>query len=377
MKILVAGDFCPIKRVKPIVENGDYHSIFCELESIIKSADYSIVNYECPAVLGDYPPIKKCGPNLSSSPKGIEAIKYAGFDIDIATLANNHILDFGDQGLMDTVNLCSQYNIDTVGVGKNLEDASKILYKRKDGETIAIINCCEHEFSIAGDDSAGANPLNPIQQYYKIKEAKQNADYVLVIVHGGHEMYQLPSLRMVDTYRFFIDAGADAVVNHHQHCFSGYEFYKGKPIVYGLGNFCFDSSYRNSIWNEGYLAVIDFQVENIYIKIIPYIQNSDNVGIYSIKDQTSFNDRIHELNQIIADRQKLQEEQKTYYSLSKDGIKLRFEPYTNRIMKGLRSRNLIPSFLSEKKQVEMLNMVDCESHRDKLLHALKNHNHVN
>lgn len=375
MKILVAGDFCPIKRVKPIVENGDYHSIFCELESIIKSADYSIVNYECPAVLGDYPPIKKCGPNLSSSPKGIAAIKYAGFDI--ATLANNHILDFGDQGLMDTVNLCSQYNIDTVGVGKNLEDASKILYKRKDGETLAIINCCEHEFSIAGDDTAGANPLDPIQQYYKIKEAKQSADYVLVIVHGGHEMYQLPSLRMVDTYRFFIEGGADAVINHHQHCFSGYEFYKGKPIVYGLGNFCFDSSYRNSIWNEGYLAAIDFQVENIYIKIIPYIQNSDNVGIYSIKDQTSFNDRIHELNQIIADRQKLQEEQKTYYSLSKDGIKLRFEPYTNRIMKGLRSRNLIPSFLSEKKQVEMLNMVDCESHRDKLLHALKNHNHVN
>lgn len=374
MKILVAGDFCPTKRLKSKVENGDYHDIFCEVEPAIRSADYSIVNYECPAVLGDYPPIKKCGPNLSSSPKGIEAIKYAGFDI--ATLANNHILDFGAQGLMDTVNLCSQYNIDTVGVGKNLEDASKILYKRKDGETIAIINCCEHEFSIAGDDSAGANPLNPIQQYYKIKEAKQNADYVLVIVHGGHEMYQLPSLRMVDTYRFFIDAGADAVVNHHQHCFSGYEFYKGKPIVYGLGNFCFDSSYRNSIWNEGYLAVIDFQVENIYIKIIPYIQNSDNVGIYSLKDQTSFYGRIHELNQIIADRQKLQEEQKTYYSLSKDGIKLRFEPYTNRIMKGLRSRNLIPSFLSEKKQVEMLNMVDCESHRDKLLHALKNHNHI-
>lgn len=375
MKILVAGDFCPTERLKPIVESGDYHSIFCEVESTIKSADFSIVNYECPAVLGDYPPIKKCGPNLSSSSKGIEAIKYAGFNI--ATLANNHILDFGAQGLMDTANLCSQYNIDTVGVGKNLEDASKILYKRKDGETLAIINCCEHEFSIAGDDTAGANPLDPIQQYYKIKEAKQSADYVLVIVHGGHEMYQLPSLRMVDTYRFFIEGGADAVINHHQHCFSGYEFYKGKPIVYGLGNFCFDSSYRNSIWNEGYLAAIDFQVENIYIKIIPYIQNSDNVGIYSIKDQTSFNDRIHELNQIIADRQKLQEEQKTYYSLSKDGIKLRFEPYTNRIMKGLRSRNLIPSFLSEKKQVEMLNMVDCESHRDKLLHALKNHNHVN
>lgn len=375
MKILVAGDFCPTERLKPIVESGDYHSIFCEVEPIIKSADYSIVNYECPAVLGNYPPIEKCGPNLSSSPKGIEAIKYAGFNI--ATLANNHILDFGAQGLMDTANLCSQYNIDTVGVGKNLEDASKILYKRKDGETLAIINCCEHEFSIAGDDSAGANPLNPIQQYYKIKEARLNADYVLVIVHGGHEMYQQPSLRMVETYRFFIDAGANAVVNHHQHCFSGYEFYKRKPIIYGLGNFCFDASHRNSIWNEGYLAVIDFQQKIIDIRTIPYIQNNKNVGIYPIKDQASFNDKIYKLNQTINNKAKLQEEQKTYYGLSRDEIKLRFEPYTNRIMKGLRRRHLIPSFLSEKKQVEMLNMVDCESHRDKLLYALKNHNRIN
>lgn len=375
MKILVAGDFCPTERLKPIVESGDYHSIFCEVEPIIKSADYSIVNYECPAVLGDYPPIAKCGPNLSSSSKGIEAIKYAGFNI--ATLANNHIMDFGAQGLMDTVNLCSQYNIDTVGVGKNLEDASKILYKRKDGETLAIINCCEHEFSIAGDDSAGANPLNPIQQYYKIKEARLNADYVLVIVHGGHEMYQQPSLRMVETYRFFIDAGANAVVNHHQHCFSGYEFYKRKPIIYGLGNFCFDASHRNSIWNEGYLAVIDFQQKIIDIRTIPYIQNNKNVGIYPIKDQASFNDKIYKLNQTINNKAKLQEEQKTYYGLSRDEIKLRFEPYTNRIMKGLRRRHLIPSFLSEKKQVEMLNMVDCESHRDKLLYALKNHNRIN
>lgn len=375
MKIIIAGDFCPTERLKPIVEIGDYHSIFCEVEPIIKSADYSIVNYECPAVLGDYPPIAKCGPNLSSSSKGIEAIKYAGFNI--ATLANNHIMDFGAQGLMDTVNLCSQYNIDTVGVGKNLEDASKILYKRKDGETLAIINCCEHEFSIAGDDSAGANPLNPIQQYYKIKEARLNADYVLVIVHGGHEMYQQPSLRMVETYRFFIDAGANAVVNHHQHCFSGYEFYKRKPIIYGLGNFCFDASHRNSIWNEGYLAVIDFQQKIIDIRTIPYIQNNKNVGIYPIKDQASFNDKIYKLNQTINNKAKLQEEQKTYYGLSRDEIKLRFEPYTNRIMKGLRRRHLIPSFLSEKKQVEMLNMVDCESHRDKLLYALKNHNRIN
>ena len=370
MKILVAGDFCPTERLKPIVESGDYHSIFCEVESTIKSADFSIVNYECPAVLGDYPPIKKCGPNLSSSSKGIEAIKYAGFNI--ATLANNHILDFGTQGLMDTVNLCSQYNIDTVGVGKNLEDASKILYKRKDGETLAIINCCEHEFSIAGDDTAGANPLDPIQQYYKIKEAKQSADYVLVIVHGGHEHYQLPSPRMVETYRFFIDAGADAVINHHQHCFSGYEIYKEKPIFYGLGNFCFDRGRENSIWNEGFLVEFEFSKESIQYQLYPYLQSNCDTKISFLKNQDTWERRINELNNTIADKNLLKSSCDTFYNTRQSSIKLLLEPYKSKVFRKLYLLKLLPSWLSKSKILQIQNYINCESHLDILIHCIKN-----
>ena len=134
-----------------------------------------------------------------------------------------------------------------------------ILYKEIGDKKLAVINCCEHEFSIATETTAGSNPLNPISQYYAIKEAKEKADYVLVIVHGGHEHYQLPSTRMQETYRFFIDVGADAVVNHHQHCYSGYEYYNGKPIMYGLGNFCFDEGLKKTKqWHEGYIVEISF-----------------------------------------------------------------------------------------------------------------------
>lgn len=161
----------------------------------------------------------------------VDAVKYAGFDV--CTLANNHILDYGTTCCLDTKRLLEEDGIKTVGIGENLSRAADILYLKKENETLAIINCCEHEFSIATEETAGANPLNPIQQYYKIQEARQSADYVLVIVHGGHEYYQLPSPRMKETYRFFIDAGADAVINHHQHCYSGYEEYKGKPIFMG------------------------------------------------------------------------------------------------------------------------------------------------
>ena len=159
--------------------------------------------------------------------------------------------------MLDTLMYLNDKQADFVGGGNSLRQASETLYKSIDGHTLAVINCCEHEFSIATETSSGANPLNPIQQYYKIQEARKNADYVLVIVHGGHEHYQLPSPRMKETYRFFVDAGADAVVNHHQHCYSGYEVYNGKPIFYGIGNFLFDrEGVRNSIWNEGDMVLL-------------------------------------------------------------------------------------------------------------------------
>lgn len=98
----------------------------------------------------------------------------------------------------------ANYQIDFVGAGRNIREAAKIFYRNIEEKRLAIINCCEHEFSIATEISGGANPLNPIQQYYAILEARKFADFVLVIVHGGHEHFQYPSPRMLETYRFLL-----------------------------------------------------------------------------------------------------------------------------------------------------------------------------
>ena len=104
-------------------------------------------------------------------------------------MANNYILDFGAEGLQKSVKSCQEQGLDVVGVGKHLCDAEKVLYLEKEGKILAIINCCEHEFSIATESEAGANPLNPIWQYYVIQEAKSDADFVILIHHGGIEHY--------------------------------------------------------------------------------------------------------------------------------------------------------------------------------------------
>jgi poly-gamma-glutamate synthesis protein (capsule biosynthesis protein) len=364
MKILIAGDFCPRYRVAEKFEHDSYESVLGDVKGIISEADYSIVNFECPVTKGGEKPIEKCGPNLQSSEKGMEAVKWAGFDC--VTLANNHFLDFGKEGVEHTIEACDRYGIDTVGGGMDLYDASKILYKEIEGKTLAVINCCEHEFTIATEGTAGSNPLNPIQQYYAIIEARTKADYVLVIVHGGHEHYQLPSPRMQETYRFFVDAGADAVVNHHQHCYSGYEEYNGKPIFYGLGNFCFDwEGKRNQIWNYSLLLVLNFE-EIISFELIPVIQCNEEPKVVPLltKEAEEVMREISSLNNVITDAEKLRSSYSEFVKTRFTDIRIAFSPYSNRFLKALCNRRLIPSFISKKKKLLLYNYIKCQSHCD-------------
>ncbi len=368
MKILIGGDYYPAYSLKPVIEKGDY-SIFDVLAPLTHNVDYSIVNFESPVVIENYAPIKKWGPNLYSSKKAVEAISYAGFNL--VTLANNHILDYGEKGILDTLKVCSEYHIETVGAGKNLREASAIFYKEINGKVLGIINCCEHEFSIASEYSSGANPLNPVQQYYKICEAKELADYVIVIVHGGHEHFQLPSLRMVETYHFFVDAGADVVVNHHQHCYSGYEVYKGKPIFYGLGNFCFDKPGKvNTTWNEGFLLELSLLPNNITFELHPYLQCNGDTKIDFLKNKDEWNSNIEKLNLIISDASLLQKECERFYKKQRKRMLMLFEPYWDRISAKLYQKGFLPSILFRMKEQQIKNVINCESHRDVLTYCI-------
>lgn len=372
IKVLIAGDYCPYGRVSKLIESEKTNDIFKEIIPLTKKSDYSIINFECPVVTGKVEPIIKYGPNLSTSPKAIKAIKNAGFNM--VTLANNHFYDYGLEGVKETLETCSNYGIDTVGGGENLEKAKKIEYHKIKGKQIAFVNCCEHEFSIATEILGGSNPLNPIANYYQIIEARKKADYIIVIVHGGHEHYQLPSPRMKETYRFFVDAGADAVINHHQHCYSGYEIYKNKPIFYGLGNFCFDwEDKRDSIWNEGYLVELKLDEDIISFQLHPYIQGNKEPGIVMMDEEkrNKFDNNIQRLNIIIKDDSLLKKAAEEYSLEEGKKICTIFEPYTNRYLYALLRRNLIPTLITKKKLLAIRNIIECEAHKDKIITYLK------
>jgi len=370
IKILIAGDFAPMGRVGSLINDEKYDEIFGQILPFTEEQDYSIVNLEAPIVLNSIKPIEKVGPHLKCKKNALKSIQYAGFDC--VTLANNHIRDYGDEGVINTLSSCRELGIDIIGAGVNLDEASRVLYKNIKNKKIAFINFCENEFSIATKQNAGANPLNIIANYYKIQETKQNADYVIVIVHGGHEHYQLPSPRMKETYRFFADAGANVIINHHQHYYSGYEVYKDKLIFYGIGNFCFErEEHKNSKWNEGFMVQLFIDNDNIKFELIPYLQCNDKPSVELLENDTFFHNEIARLNQIISDDKVLREIYIEFINDNKKAILCSFEPYDNRYLKVLRCKGLIPSLINKGKKRLILNIVYCEAHRDILLYNLE------
>lgn len=369
MEIIVAGDFAPRYRIAEQIESGNY-SCLKTINEQIKKADYSIVNLEAPVVMHNSKPIEKHGPRLKCTERAIDCLVDNGFRC--VTLANNHFRDYGQDGVNDTIEVCMDKGLDYVGGGRDIKEAEKILYKTFNDKKLAIINVCEEEWSIADENHGGSVHLDPINTYYAIIKAKKKADYVIVIVHGGNEMFQLPSLRMVKTYRFLIDAGADAVVNHHQHCYSGYEIYNNHPIFYGLGNFCFDTlNERKGIWTEGYCVSLSLENKIVNFKLIPYIQCASVPGV-ELLPENAFDERINELNAIIANTESLKKALADYYKESASNYGDIFEPYRNRYLYAAKHRGWFPSLISKHRGYMISNYILCESHRDKLLWWIKN-----
>ena len=373
ISLLVAGDFVPSARTVGLVCNREEKLLFGEFISVFRQTDYNIVNLECPVVLNDKTGgIEKSGPHLKAGRKAVEILKKSGFQL--VTLANNHFYDYGDKGVADTLETCRSLGMDTVGGGMSLQDASQIFYKKIQDKTFAFINVCENEFSIASESHGGSNPLNPIDNYYQIQEAGQNADYVIVVVHGGHEGYRLPSPRMQQTYRFFVDAGACVVIGHHTHCYSGYEIYHGAPIFYSLGNFSFDHNKIDKKWNEGYAVLLKIGEDKLEFEIIPYVQGDEQAGvrIMSVREKQVFDESIRQLNRIIADSRLLADEFHRFCLSLERSLYSYFEPYSNKYLIGLFIRHLLPSFFNRKNLLIRLNMIRCEAHRDLLITSLKN-----
>ena len=368
--VLFTGDFCPQLRIEELVLQKRYSEIFNNFLPEFKKSDLNVIDLECP-LLTDGSKIKKTGPHLKAHPNCVEAIRFAG--IDVVALANNHIRDYGEKGIAETIAHCKRVGIEPVGAGHNLEEAREPLILTRKDIRIAFLNITENEWSNSKGSDAGANPLDLPKNFSDLQKAKEKSDFVIVIFHGGNEFYELPSPRLKETMRFFVEAGAAAVLCHHTHIVSGFEVYRDAPIFYGLGNFCFDwPGHHNSFWNIG-MAVRLHLGDTVSFEIIPFKQNGAEPGVFLLtqSEQKIFDQRVEQLNTIISDDKKIAEKFENYCAEKNEIYNIYLEPYRISWLASLRRRHWIPSLFSKQKKRLILNITRCESHRDVFMKYLE------
>lgn len=166
--------------------------------------------------------------------------------IDIVTMANNHILDYGPYGITDSIAALQEAGIRYVGVGENLEEAKKLEIIEVKGKKIGFLGTSRVYMSAdwaAGDDHPGVfSTYDPTLALEEIRKADELVDYLVVYVHWGVERETEPKEYQRTMGKQYVDAGADMVIGSHPHVLQPLEYYNDKPILYSLGNFVFGSS---------------------------------------------------------------------------------------------------------------------------------------
>lgn len=371
MKIIIGADIVATEKNEKYFVSGNVEKIVGrELKTLLESSDFNIFNLEAP-LINEECPIKKAGVCLKMSEEVLKGLQQ--LNISLLTLANNHIMDQGTKGYNKTVELLKNANIPYVGVGNNVFEASKGYIYEKQNVRIGIYACAEHEFSIATENSPGANPYDPLNSFDHINELKKNCDFLIVLFHGGKEYYRYPSPEIQKVFRKMAEKGADVVISQHTHCVGCYEKYCNSLLLYGQGNFIFDRG-NDEYWNSGLLLEINYENNSVSYNFVPIEKNHD--GTISLSSNCCILNQFHDRSTKIKSKDFVQKEYKKivnenfeYYLRIVNGNNLIF-----RILNKIVGGKLIFKLYSKKGELGLLNFIMCEAHRELLINGLKDRN---
>ena len=249
----MVGDVMMGRYVEEVTDSHGFDYLFRYMKPYFNASDYVSGNYEHPALAKDVSKYEEADTaiRLNSYADGVEAVKNAGFSV--MTLANNHMMDFEEQGLLDTINEFDNAKMDYVGVGRNITEAKEnINYQDVKGVRIATLGFTDvyGKNAVAKNNQAGLLNSNPDLLFKMIGDAKDakkgNADLVVVNMHWGQEYATSATGRQTELAKAVIDAGADIIIGHHPHVVQSFDVYKDGLIFYSLGNFVFDQGWTRT-----------------------------------------------------------------------------------------------------------------------------------
>ena len=370
MNIVIGSDYMPGQLDQTEIYEYINYYIPKDLKQVFADCDYRVLNLETPVTMNGTP-IVKCGSNQKTNVYSLDILK--DLHIDLLALANNHIMDYGEEGLIDTIMSLDERGIHHIGAGKDLNDAGEPFILSQMEQKVGFYNCCEHEFSIATSEHSGANPYDPLVVFEHVNKLKQQCDCVIVIYHGGKEYYPYPTPELQRVCRVFIDHGADLVVVQHTHCIGCEERYKDGIIVYGQGDFI-STGFSKSIKPES--MIINFDTVLKTIKYIPFKKDNSNLVVLdeSHKAIMEYRKRSESIkNEGFVDscfREYINKESIQYlkqFAMTNSLV----DKVLNKITKGKYTYKKSMKYFSKKKSVIIDNLFECESHRECVITALK------
>ena len=357
MRFTIGGDVSVKEECADLFVEGKSGELFGSVIDVFKNSDRVFVNLEC-ALTDSDDAIKKIGPPIKSPKETAKVLKDIG--VTDCGLSNNHIFDYGKRGVLDTIAELDKYGINYTGFGMNELDSRNDLIITEDGLRIAVIAVCEHEYSYALENRMGSRPYDVYDTNDDIAAAKRNADYVIVIYHGGKEHSRYPSPRLVKACHSMVKHGADVVLCQHSHCIGCYEKFMGASILYGQGNFHFvwnEFAAKQNVqrsWNNGLLAVLDIDREGIKINFLPIVVSGSGIDLAKGDEAREILGDFEERNRIFRE----------------GGWRAEWKKYCIDHANGY-------SIVSEDQRERMAHYLDCEAHHDVLVEIYKTYNHTN
>ncbi|GGH15695.1 CapA family protein [Paenibacillus segetis] len=293
-----AGDTMFSDRVAQTLNIEGYEYPFKHISDLFQNDDLSLVNLETPVTSFGTKAEDKTFV-FKSSPEVLPFMAKSG--IDAVNLANNHILDQGAQGLLDTISHLKDNDIKYFGAGSDTKEAYAPIYIERKGIKIAI---CGFSRVIPKSDWAAGKGKPGVATTYDstlalkaIKTAKEHADIVLVMVHWGKERTTVLEKHQTSLAHEYIDAGADLVIGGHPHVMQGIEQYKGKWIVYSTGNFIFTKNANvPDTWETAIFETKCNRKGACDLKMIPYLTEVGQPVPMNYEDGVKLFQRVESLS---------------------------------------------------------------------------------
>ncbi|WP_119461750.1 CapA family protein [Rhodospirillaceae bacterium SYSU D60014] len=294
------GDVFLGRAVWDLVQRRGPRAPFAAMLPLLEQFDLTVGNFELCLSDGAFEEVRG---RLVVPHDQAETLKHSG--IEIFSLANNHIMDFGARGLQATASFLRENGFRFFGAGSDLAEAEKPLILTCKGKRIAFLGACDASLFYADRSRPGIAPLMQRRLVRRVIAAKQIADIVIVILHADLEFVSHPAPFRQRLSRRLIDLGATMVIQHHPHVVQGLEAYKDGLIAYSLGNYVFPvkgNSYqeRRPGTSDSMLLAVTLNIhgDDVRIEMDPIPLRIDDDGCPVPCDATEAEQRNHALKRL-------------------------------------------------------------------------------